>query len=81
MAIQIKLYSMLRLKYKGYNSVQGITVEYRDNTRIKDLLAQLGIDENDVGMVIINQRINRETDTEVHENDTIHLFSHIPSGG
>jgi sulfur carrier protein ThiS len=69
------------MKYQDYDGERGITVECKENMRIKDVFAHLEIDENDVGMVLVNRKIIKNMDTEVHEHDVIHLFSAVPSGG
>jgi len=79
--MQVKLYSLLRMKYQGYDSEKGITVECKEQMSVKDVFRHLGIDEREVGMVVLGQKMVRSLEMEVHEHDVIHLFPPLPGGG
>ena len=81
MKVQVKLYGLLRLRTKNYDSNKGVRIDIKKGALVKELLNGAGIDLQEVGCIFING--NNITNFEVHleDGDIIKIFSRFPSGG
>ena len=63
MKVRVKLHGTLRERFPDYRQTYGIEVDIAEGATVKDLLALLGIDNTKGVAVIIQGRIQKETDT------------------
>jgi molybdopterin converting factor small subunit len=80
MKINVKLYSIFRLKYSDYEN-EGISMAVDEESTIRTLTINLGFNPKDVNMIVINGKMTKEKDERINDNDFIQLFPCIPGGG
>lgn len=84
MIVNVKLYSVLRMKIRDYDAEKGIGVELEGPDRgptIKALLNVLSINEKDVAMVYVNDTLVKGYEYALKDGDKVRLFPALPSGG
>jgi len=74
MKITVKLFATFR---EGRFSVE--VREYPEGTRIADILKELQIPEEQIGMIMVNAR-HAEPDQELREGDSLAIFPLVGGG-
>ena len=74
MQITIKLFATIRV---GRFDV--VTREYPAGTRIADIIAELHIQEKEIGMIMLNHR-HADSDQELNEGDKLAIFPLVGGG-
>lgn len=81
MKINVRLYTLLRLKYKGYDVENGITILLTRESRLKDLINRFPFLDEDIAMIIVNGRLTKERDMVLKDGDIVEFISDILYGG
>ena len=75
MNVEVKLFATFRngrFKKKNFETL-------KDNTKVQDLLNELGIKEEEVALIIVNG-IHSNVDRKLEEGDTLALFPPVAGG-
>lgn len=81
MELTVRLYGLLRLKFPGYQAEKGIKVTIPAGARLPELLQKLEIEREDVGMIVVNGMVVRDTTIQLTGNQQVEIYSHFPHGG
>lgn len=81
MVIQVKLYALLRLRYKDYDSNKGISITIERKISIMDLFNIIDINSNEVSMIFVNNKDVKEYCYSLSDGDIVKIFPHFPAGG
>ncbi len=80
MKVNVKLYSILRLRYSDYDN-EGISMDVDEESTIRTLTINLGFDPVDGHMIVINGKMTKDKEERINDKDLIQLFPCIPGGG
>lgn len=80
MHVQVKLYSIFRLQFPHYDAKQGIQMEMKEGSRIRDLFERLGIELGKLSMVRVNGQLERDHMLILADGDVIELFPMFGGG-
>lgn len=81
MVIQVKLYALLRLKHKDYDSDKGISITTEKGISILELINIIDINLKEVSVVFVNNKAVKEFCCFLSDGDIVKIFSHFPAGG
>jgi molybdopterin converting factor small subunit len=81
MVVQVKLYALLRLKHKDYDSKKGISITTENRISILDLFNIIDINLEEVSVVFVNNKATKKFGYSLSDGDTVKIFSHFPAGG
>lgn len=79
MPICIKLYGTLGQYVEGYDHIKGISMTIESRASVADLIAQLGIPAEGVGIVTINAKLSKAGD-KLLANSQVKIFQPISGG-
>ncbi len=74
MQITVKLFATFRV-----GRFAEVTKDYPLETRIVDIIRELGIPEKEIGMIMLNNR-HAEPDQQLHDGDILALFPLVGGG-
>jgi len=74
MQITVKLFATFR-----NGRFAEVTKDYPLETRIVDIIRELGIPEKEIGMIMLNNR-HAEPDQQLHDGDILALFPLVGGG-
>lgn len=81
MVIQVKLYALLRLRHKDYDSNKGSSITIEKKISIMDLFNIIEINFEEVSMVFVNNEAVKEYCYSLNDGDIVKIFPHFPAGG
>ena len=79
MKVNVKLYGTLGRSYPAYDPVKGLTLEFSNGVRVKDVLNRLKIPGSKKVFVSINNRIAKPDD-KIPANGTIIILQALAGG-
>jgi len=79
MKVRVTLHGTLRERFPNYRKTHGIEVDIAEGATIKELLALLGIDNTKGIAVILQGRIQKQTDT-IQPGATVSVFQAFAGG-
>ncbi len=80
MQVTVKLYSVFRLEYEGYDSTEGIRLQITNESTLADLLGSLNIAPQRVSLVCVNKSIVQAFDVYLKDKDVIEIFPFFGGG-
>ncbi len=81
MVIQVKVYALLRLRHKDYDSDKGISITTQKDLTIMDLFNKMDINPQEVSMVYVNDKVINGVNHFLKDGDVIKIFPPFPAGG
>jgi sulfur carrier protein ThiS len=79
MKVKIKLFGTLSDKFPDYNPHEGMEVEIRDGSKVKDLLAHMGLSQSMRGIVVLEGRV-MNVENDLHEGALVQIFQPVFGG-
>ena len=80
MDVTVRLYSIFRFKYDGYNSKTGIILKLEVGSTICDLLERIEIEPKNVSIVRVNELIVKDFDLPLSNKDIVEIFPFYGGG-
>jgi molybdopterin converting factor small subunit len=79
MRVQVKFYADLKNKYARGNRDGIVELVLKENSDIKDVFERLGIDDREIGFIILNEK-KVQKDATIADGDLIEIFSFVAGG-
>lgn len=79
MAVTLKLSSSLRGFVEGYDSLNGLEVDFEPQQSVSDLMRRLGIPEDKVKVIMVNGR-HASPDRIMADGDRLAIFPAVGGG-
>lgn len=77
----VRLFGLLRLRFAGYDPNKGLRVTLPAGASLRELLQHLGIGPEEVGMLLVQDKLVRDMALVLADNQRVEVFAHFPHGG